>query len=57
MYYVPPTRAEALRKGVRIGHEAGLKHVYAGNIPGEDEDSRCPLCGEMLMERLGFSRP
>jgi pyruvate formate lyase activating enzyme len=52
---VPPTRAEALRKGVRIGHDAGLKHVYAGNIPGEDENSKCPVCGEMLVERLGFN--
>jgi pyruvate formate lyase activating enzyme len=52
---VPPTKMEALRRGVKIGHDAGLKHAYAGNIPGEGEDSICPVCGNMLMERLGFS--
>ena len=49
---VRPTRAEALRRGIKIGHEVGLKHVYAGDIPGEDEDSKCPVCSEMLVERL-----
>jgi pyruvate formate lyase activating enzyme len=50
----PPTNAEQLRKGVEIGRRAGLKYVYAGNIPGEDENTRCPSCGEVLVERLGF---
>jgi pyruvate formate lyase activating enzyme len=50
----PRTSAEALRKGVRIGHEAGLKYVYAGNIQGENESSKCPNCGDMLVERRGF---
>ena len=50
---VPPTSAEALRKGIKIGHEAGLEHIYAGNIPGEDEDTKCSVCGEMLVKRLG----
>lgn len=51
---VPRTGVEALRRGVRIGREAGLKYIYAGNIPGENESSRCPVCGEMLIERVGF---
>jgi len=50
----PRTGVEALRRGVRIGREAGLKYVYAGNIPGESEDTRCPVCGEMQVERTGF---
>ncbi|VVB67321.1 Uncharacterised protein [uncultured archaeon] len=41
---VPRTGAELLRRGLFIGHEAGLKYVYAGNIPGESEDTRCPVC-------------
>lgn len=52
---IPPTRAEALRKAAMIGHDAGLKHIYAGNISGNDEDSKCPVCGEMLVERRGFN--
>ncbi len=51
---VPPTGVEALRRGVRIGHEAGIKHVYAGNIPGENENTRCSKCGEVLVERMGY---
>ncbi len=54
MMDVPATNIEALRRGVRIGHEAGLKYIYAGNIPGENEDSNCSKCGEMLVERRGF---
>lgn len=50
----PPTSAGQLRKGVEIGRQAGLKYIYAGNIPGEDENTRCPSCGEILIERLGF---
>lgn len=50
----PPTGVEALRRGVRIGHEAGLKYVYAGNIPGEKEDTKCPACSEILVERSSY---
>jgi pyruvate formate lyase activating enzyme len=50
----PRTGAESLRRGVRIGHEAGLKYVYAGNIPGEEEDTKCLACGETLIERSSF---
>ncbi|MFB3766405.1 MAG: AmmeMemoRadiSam system radical SAM enzyme [Methanotrichaceae archaeon] len=50
----PRTKPESLRKAVRIGHEAGMKYVYAGNIAGENESTRCPNCGEMLIERLGY---
>ena len=49
-----PTGVEAPRRGVRIGHEAGLKYVYAGNIPGENEDAKCPACSETLVERSSY---
>ena len=35
----------------------GLHFVYAGNIPGavgEWEDTRCPSCRAVLIERRGF---
>ncbi|OPY49615.1 MAG: Cyclic pyranopterin monophosphate synthase [Methanosaeta sp. PtaU1.Bin060] len=51
---VPATGAESLRKGVKIGRDAGLKYVYSGNIPEEDENTRCHICGELLVERMGF---
>jgi pyruvate formate lyase activating enzyme len=51
---VPPAGAELLRKCVKIGREAGLKFIYAGNIPGQDENTVCPICKEMLIERVGY---
>lgn len=51
---VPPAGAELLRKGVKIGLEAGLKFIYAGNISGQDENTACPVCKEMLIERVGY---
>lgn len=50
----PPTNVEALRLGLKVGREAGLKHIYGGNIPGESENTICPVCCLVLIERLGF---
>ncbi|MCU0222504.1 MAG: AmmeMemoRadiSam system radical SAM enzyme [Acidobacteria bacterium] len=45
-----------LARAVAIGREAGLRFVYAGNIPGlADESTRCPGCGATLVERRGFA--
>jgi len=52
------TPARALIEARRIGQEAGLRYVYSGNIPGavrRAEDTVCPGCGEVLVERVGFS--
>jgi pyruvate formate lyase activating enzyme len=49
-----PTPVETLDKARRIGFEVGLKHVYQGNIPGEGENTICPSCGRMLIERWGY---
>jgi pyruvate formate lyase activating enzyme len=51
---VPRTGVEALRLGLKVGREAGLKHIYVGNIPGESENTICPVCGLVLIERLGY---
>jgi pyruvate formate lyase activating enzyme len=51
------TPADTLTRAAEIGAEAGLKYVYAGNIPGgtdEWEDTRCPQCGTALIRRYGF---
>jgi pyruvate formate lyase activating enzyme len=51
----PRTPVGTLRKARTIGTDAGLKYVYEGNIPGEGgENTRCPSCGELLLERIGF---
>jgi len=51
---VSPTSVETLRKAVKIGRKAGLEYVYQGNING-GENTYCPQCGELLIERDDFS--
>jgi pyruvate formate lyase activating enzyme len=56
MLDVPPTRAGALHRAARIGQQAGLRHVYTGNVPGDSwEDTACPACGRPLVRRRGFA--
>jgi pyruvate formate lyase activating enzyme len=53
----PDTEARALVRAAEIGAEEGLRFVYAGNRPGhvgEWESTRCPGCGQTLIERFGF---
>ena len=53
----PPTSAATLQRAAEIGTEAGLKYVYAGNLPGrsgEWENTRCPHCQTTLIKRHGF---
>jgi pyruvate formate lyase activating enzyme len=51
------TPPESLLKAVEIGRKAGLRYVYAGNLPGQiegGESTYCPHCRELLVERLGY---
>lgn len=51
----PPTPVKTLRQAREIGLAAGLKYVYTGNVPGDTgENTFCPACGEVLIERWGF---
>lgn len=52
------TTAAALIRGAEIGREAGLRFVYAGNLPGQVGDFEhtwCPDCGGRLVERRGYT--
>ncbi len=52
----PPTPVTSLRKAREIGLAEGLRFVYEGNVPGEGgENTYCPSCNELLIERCGFS--
>lgn len=54
----PPTSVKTLLRAAEIGQEAGLNFVYAGNIPGrvgEYENTYCPRCHELLIERVGYT--
>ncbi len=51
------TQARTLMRAAEIGREEGLHFVYAGNLPGlvgPYENTYCPKCGTLLVERFGF---
>jgi pyruvate formate lyase activating enzyme len=51
------TKPADLEKAVEIGKKSGLRFVYAGNLPGRSgnsENTYCPDCGKILVERYGF---
>lgn len=51
------TQARRLVTATEMGYEAGLRYVYAGNIPGgvgRYENTFCPGCGFAVIERFGF---
>lgn len=51
------TPAATLIRAAEIGRAAGLRYVYAGNLPGETgglEDTRCPSCDATVIRRRGF---
>ncbi len=51
------TTAEQLVRACEIGREAGLRYIYAGNLPGRVgpwENTYCPSCRELLVERHGY---
>lgn len=51
---VPPTPPETLELARSIGREAGLKFVYIGNVPS-DQNTCCPTCGSLAVERVGYN--
>ena len=56
-FTAPPTPLRTLERAGRIGHEAGLRFVYLGNVPGTararhpPENTYCPDCKTLLIER------
>jgi len=54
---VQNTPPQTLARAAQIGRRAGLRYVYAGNLPGAiggGEDTLCPGCGARLIRRHGF---
>lgn len=52
------TQPESLVRAAEIGREAGLRYVYAGNLPGrvgEYETTHCPSCQRAVVQRYQFS--
>jgi len=50
---IPGTPTETLLRARDLAHEAGLKFVYLGNVPIEN-DTHCPECGAVLLHRRGY---
>ncbi|MEX2722382.1 MAG: AmmeMemoRadiSam system radical SAM enzyme [Candidatus Freyarchaeota archaeon] len=50
------TPIQTLERARELGLSEGLKYVYIGNVPGhKGENTWCPNCGELLIERYIFS--
>jgi len=48
------THARDVERAIAIGRAAGLRYVYASNLPGDpSQHTRCPGCGATLIERVG----
>jgi pyruvate formate lyase activating enzyme len=55
-FNAPPTSARTLERAWEIGQLTGLEFVYVGNLAGHHYDNTyCPACGELLLERHGFA--
>jgi pyruvate formate lyase activating enzyme len=51
------TTPAMLLEAASIGRASGLRHVYAGNLPGQVgdlEDTHCATCREPLVRRYGY---
>ncbi|HEX8813997.1 MAG TPA: AmmeMemoRadiSam system radical SAM enzyme [Terriglobales bacterium] len=51
------TQPEDLVRAAEIGRNAGLRYIYAGNMPGMVkglEDTRCVICSKTLIKRHGY---
>ncbi len=48
------TSLQTLQKAYKIAKKAGLHYVYLGNV-STDKDTLCPNCGNLLVDRRGFS--
>ncbi len=52
----PSTPHHTLVRAREIGLAEGLRYVYVGNIPGDTgENTLCPTCGKLVIERAGFT--
>ena len=53
----PNTTSAMLERAARLGREAGLRYIYAGNLPGrvgDLEHTDCHVCGGRLISRYGY---
>jgi len=52
---LPPTPVDLLEAAAKIAAEEGLKYVYTGNVPGNEQaNTKCPSCGREAVARQGY---
>lgn len=51
----PPTPMETLESAKKLAKDYGLKYVYIGNVPFADNNTYCPKCNELLINRSSFN--
>ncbi len=49
---VPDTPISLMEKVYKIGKDAGLNFVYLGNIESEKQNSYCPNCDNLIIQRM-----
>lgn len=53
---LPPTPMERLVASYNIAKDCGINYCYIGNVPpGEWNNTYCPSCKKMLIERKGYA--
>ena len=51
-----PTPPQRLLRALALGRQAGLRYVYAGNVPVlGSENTHCPRCRAVVIERIGYT--
>ena len=54
---VEPTPVAVLEQAYGVAKKVGLDNVYVGNVADGRQDTHCPSCGELLIERKIGSEP
>jgi pyruvate formate lyase activating enzyme len=55
LMHLPATPVATLERACEIGRRAGLKFIYAGNVPGhQSENTACHSCGRLVVRRFGY---
>jgi pyruvate formate lyase activating enzyme len=51
----PPTPMETLEYAKKLAQNIGLKYIYIGNVPFADNNTYCPECNELIINRSSFN--
>ncbi len=52
---IEPTPIEILEYAKKLAKDIGLNYVYIGNVPFVDNNTYCPNCNELIINRSSFN--